>query len=388
MKINKEKVMQSLHNCKSLDEVVKLTGYTETQLYNLAHRDSNFYKPFYDLKKKVKPPKKTKEELKKEAEENEKAQLEKFNKQMADLTKGLPPLEAWKNTKKASKKQEEWVLLFSDFHYGQVVKPIEIGNFAEYNPEKAKERLMYLSKTLQHLTKYHTNPPEVLNIFFLGDMIDSVILRASQLATTEFGLVKQIIGCIALLSEFLVSLTGSFKKINCYGVGGNHSRITKSFSDSVAQDNFDILIYEMVKQKVANIKKISITYPESTHMIVQIQKHKFWLEHGDTLRSWLGLPFYGANREKGSIQGLLNIFSQGIDYLTIGHFHQYAYFNDIIMNGSFVGGDGYSVGRLRRMCVPEQVLFGITEKYGIVWKRPIKLEVKSKLTKPLIYGGD
>lgn len=388
MKINKEKVLQALQNCKSLDEVMSLTGYTERQLYNLAHRDKSFYKPFYDLKKKAKAPKKTKEELKKEAEENEKIQLEKFKKQMQELTSELPKLEEWKCDKKPSKKQEEWVLLFSDFHYGQVVKPIEIGNFAEFNPDKAQERLMYLSQTLQHLTKYHTNPPEVLNIFFLGDMIDSVILRASQLATTEFGLVKQIIGCINLISEFLVSLTGSFKKINCYGVGGNHSRITKSFSDSTSQDNFDILIYEMVKQKVANIKKISITYPESTHMIVRIKNHNWWISHGDTMRGWLGLPFYGANREKSSIQSLLNIFHEGVDYIAIGHFHQDAYFNNIFMNGSFVGGDSYSVGRLRRMNIPEQTLIGITEKYGVVWTRPIQLEVKEELTKPIIYGGD
>lgn len=386
MRINKEKVLQAFKKCKSLKEVVKLTGYSETQLYNLAHRDKKFYKLYYAVKGEKST--KTKEQLKEEAKKEELLSIEKFKKQMEEFTGMLPKLEEWKTAKKATKNQEEWVLLFSDFHYGQLVKPIEIGNFAEYNTKKAEGRLMYLSQTLQYLTKYHTNPPKTLNIFFLGDMIDSVILRASQLATTELGLVKQIIGCIELVSNFLVSLTGSFMHIKCYGVGGNHSRITKSFSDSVAQDNFDILIYEMVKQRVGAIKKISITYPESTHMIVEVKKHLFWLEHGDTLRSWLGLPFYGANREKGNIQGLLNIFNTGVDYLTIGHFHQYAYFNNIIMNGSFVGGDGYSVGRLRRMCLPEQTLFGVTEKFGLVWKRPIQLEVKSKLTKPKIYGND
>ena len=60
MKINKEKVLQAFKNCKSLEEVMSLTGYTETQLYNLAHRDKKFYKPFYDLRA-TKVPKKTKE---------------------------------------------------------------------------------------------------------------------------------------------------------------------------------------------------------------------------------------------------------------------------------------------------------------------------------------
>ena len=384
MKINKEKVLQALESCKTIDNVIKKTGYTQKQLFNLGSRDTEVWKLLQILKtKKNKVKNLTKEEIKKQ----ETKTVEEFQTKMREFASELPELSEWKCTKKPRKNNEEWVLLFSDFHYGQVVKPIEIGNFAEYNPRKAEERLMYLSKTLQHLTKYHTNPPEVLNIFFLGDMIDSVILRASQLATTEFGLVKQIIGCIGLISEFLVSLTGSFKEVKCYGVGGNHSRITKSFADSVETDNFDILIYEMVKQKLSSISKITIEYPESTHMIVSVQEKRFWLEHGSTLRSWMGLPFYGANREKGSIQSLLNIFNQGVDYVVMGHFHQDAYFNNIYMNGSFVGGDSYSVNRLRRMCIPEQTLLGVTEKFGVVWTRPIQLEVKGKLTKPKVYGG-
>jgi len=383
MTINKQIVLGALETFSTLEDVIKATKYTKKQLYNLGCRNKDVHTLLQTLTKtKTKKKKPSKEELKKEETIN----LHRFQSQMKDFAKDLPLLEEWKCKKKAGKNNEEWILLFSDLHYGQVVKPIEIGNFAEYNPKKAEERLMYLSKTIQHLTKYHTNPPETLNVFFLGDMIDSVILRASQLATTEFGLVKQIIGCIGLTAEFLVSLTGSFKHINCYGIGGNHSRITKSFADSTPQDNFDILIYEMVKQKVANISKIKIQYPESTHMIISIKNHNWWISHGDTMRGWMGLPFYGANREKSGIQNLLNIFKEGVDYMAIGHFHQDAYFNNIYMNGSFVGGDQYSVGRLRKMNIPEQTLIGVTEKFGVVWTRPIQLEVRGKLLKPKIYG--
>lgn len=384
MRINTKKIQDAMKVCVTIQEVSDKTGYTPAQIHNAIYRYPEIRK-IYD--KRILNRQQKGENQKEIRKKEEEKQAEDFKKKMKELTQELPKASEWKCKKSPKKNNEEWILLLSDFHYGQNVKPIEIGNFAEYNPKKAQERLMYLSQTLQHLTKYHTNPPSVLNIFLLGDMIDSVILRASQLATTEFGLIKQIVGCIDLISDFLASLTGSFETIKCYGVGGNHSRITRNFADSLPQDNFDILIYEMIKDRLAHIKKITIEYPESTHMIVQIQKHRFWLEHGNTLRSWLGLPFYGANREKGNIQSLLNIFSQGIDYVTIGHFHQYANFNDIIMNGSFVGGDGYSIGKLRRMCIPEQTLLGVTKKYGIVWVRPIQLEVKTQLTKPKVYGS-
>ena len=53
------------------------------------------------------------------------------------------------------------------------------------------------------------------------------------------------------------------------------------------------------------------------------------------------------------------------------------------MNGSFVGGDAYSIGDLRRMDLPYQKLLGVSKKHGVVWQRdlcliddPRKLEIK------------
>jgi len=56
-----------------------------------------------------------------------------------------------------------------------------------------------------------------------------------------------------------------------------------------------------------------------------------------------------------------------------GHFHTKASFEDIFMNGSFVGGDGYSIGDLRRMDFPYQKLLGVNKKHGVVWQRDIAL---------------
>ena len=99
----------------------------------------------------------------------------------------------------------------------------------------------------------------------------------------------------------------------------------------------------------------------------------------------MGIPFYGIKREKDNINNMLAKFREHADYLIAGHFHTKADFEDIFMNGSFVGGDSYSIGDLRRMDLPYQILLGVNSKHGVVWKRPISLIDNPRELKIKIY---
>ena len=77
---------------------------------------------------------------------------------------------------------------------------------------------------------------------------------------------------------------------------------------------------------------------------------------------------------------ILAMFSEKADYMLMGHHHRLGFFNNIIANGSVVGGDLFSIGKLRRMGIAEQVLFGVNEKHGVVWLRPIQLSETCKAT--------
>lgn len=275
--------------------------------------------------------------------------------------------------KKGDLKEESWVLQLSDVHYGQVVKGVEVGGLSEYNPSIAKERLDYLASTLVRVLEYHTNHPKELVIIFGGDIIDGSILRGNQQSSIEFGAIRQVIEVHQLLEDFIIFLSGHFPKIRCYGVYGNHARLTPNPKDSHPKENFDLLVYDIIKKRVQSLKGITFEYTEAQHMIIEIQGYNFWCEHGDTVRGWMGLPFYGAKREKANINAMMGLFKKSADYLLMSHHHDPAKFNNIYINGSFPGGDLYSVGRLRAMGIPSQNLIGVNAKHGVVWDRAIKL---------------
>ena len=65
------------------------------------------------------------------------------------------------------------------------------------------------------------------------------------------------------------------------------------------------------------------------------------------------------------------------DFTLCGHFHQAAEqstnFGKVIVNGSFVGGDVYSIKNLQKMTLPEQKIFGINDTHGITWRYDLDL---------------
>lgn len=281
-------------------------------------------------------------------------------------------------------KSEKWLQLFSDLQYGLVVNKVEVGGLGFFSPKVARIRLEYLINVIGRILEYYPNKPEELYIACLGDNIENAYMMENQQSRISFGICEQVIKMSELLVDMIVALSKFFPIIKIFAVvGGNHGRMGKKKNDASPTDNFEYLIYHFVKQRLSNMKDIYFEFTKAKHMIVEINEHKFWLEHGDTVRSWMGVPFYGIKRELSNINAMLGKFHEHADYLLAGHFHTKANFEDIFMNGSFVGGDAYSIGDLRRMDLPYQKLLGVSKKHGVVWQRdlcliddPRKLEIK------------
>ncbi len=275
--------------------------------------------------------------------------------------------------------------MLSDFHYGLRVNPVEIGGMFEYNPKVAKKELDYLLAKTCRILEYYPNRPDKLIITLLGDIIDNAILRNNQMASIELQITDQIMDVVEILTDYIINLSKYFKEIRCFAVYGNHGRITQEKRGAHPKDNFDRIVYWGIKERLRGLENISLEFTEAQHMLIDVDGWKFWLEHGDTVRSWVGIPFYGSKREKSNIGEILDIFSEKADYMLMGHFHTDAEFNNIFMNGSFVGGDIFSIGKLRRMSIPSQTIMGINTKHGVVWKRRISLIDEPKKIQIKIY---
>jgi len=130
-------------------------------------------------------------------------------------------------------------------------------------------------------------------------------------------------------------------------------------------------------------QNIKFTIPKSFFLTKTINNHNFLICHGDNIRSWMGIPWYGINRAIANFTELMASRGQFFEYVALGHFHNDACMRKVsgerLINGSFTGGDQFSLGAMTTISTPVQMLFGVHKDIGISWRFPIKLDlVKEK----------
>jgi len=267
-------------------------------------------------------------------------------------------------------KAEHVGIILSDLHIGEEFTMQETGGLSEYNIDIFKQRLERLKNTTSEIIERHRNMYQLphLHIFCLGDIVaGSVGSGAWNDNYVRLSIYDQIFHGAEALRDVISTWSHMFEKVSFYGVSGNHGRVGKRGQEKIST-NWDRIIYNHVNISLENYPNIEWFIPEAWWLQVPIQGHNFYLCHGDGIRGSMGIPYYGVERAESKIAGLMD---QKPDYMLMGHFHNPAEIRTnsarIIMNGSFVGGDMYSLKDLGRGCVPEQKIFGIHKNKGITW---------------------
>lgn len=307
---------------------------------------------------------------------------------------------------------EEAVLILSDLHLGCVVKSEEVGGFGNYNKDVFIERLDSLVDKVIKIAGRHRKSCKIdtLNLFFLGDNVHGSN-NAGQwgFLHTEPNIVDQLFILWDEVERAVLKLKAFFPKMNIHCVYGNHGRITKrGFEKNFV--NWDFLLYNMLQKTLKNQKGIKWSIPRAPFDVATVQGHKFLLIHGDQVRGWGGLPFYGMARAESKYRALfdrnvdletiqMEALQEGIDkadfetqmkfiserirsfdYMCMGHFHHMAELETpsggrIIMNSSFAGGDDYSINDLLTANTAAQKFFGVHPE-GKSWTYDIALDRK------------
>jgi len=312
--------------------------------------------------------------------------------QITSTVKKLPVSEVEKIDmfSNAKEDEEEMALMIGDSHIGLLVESRDSGGLGSYNVNIFLKRLEFLKISLAKIFSIHfrKTPYKVINVFFLGDIIENMVLRPSQIRLTDLKVVEQIIMASDQFSYLLTWLATIFKEVRIHCVVGNHGRIAKEIGQYAPTDSFDYLIYKIIKQRLSDHKNVFFNISESWWMIVERMGKRFYIEHGDAFRSWIGIPFYGITRGKSNIRDLLHQYldemgrESNFDYFLIGHIHEAADFGEVITNGAFPGGSEYSLKALKRGGAPIQRCFSIHPDYGVTWSRKILLDdpkVKPKI---------
>jgi UDP-2,3-diacylglucosamine pyrophosphatase LpxH len=283
-----------------------------------------------------------------------------------------PPIPKYEH--KATPKPQEMVALFSDCQIGQEVELGEMGEIEEYNFDIFTQRLHFWAKKVVRIADLHrkTFDIPVLDIFGLGDFVEGLDDKFAWRTADPY---KQIVVASNEIAVAFRNLGANFERVRVIWKRGNHGMLSKNLKYTPA--NLDLILGHLVKEKLSQCSNIEFEIPDSFWSIVEIQGKKFFLIHGDEIRSWLGFPWYGQERLDARLAKVLKLKEKEYDYFVHGHWHNLLQLDagagERICNGSFVGSTPYglSKGMANR---PSQLVFGVHPDWGITWRYPIRLD--------------
>ena len=299
------------------------------------------------------------------------------------------------------KQKQVAVLELSDVHYGLNVAGGQLGPlFSGYNIDIAKNRVAHTFQSFARLAHQQGFPVNKAIVYLLGDMIEHSFMRTSQAKYTSIHVVKQTTDMAQILSANIKMLCGEFKEVEIHFVPGNHGRATQKAGDNLPDETFEHLMFYIVEATLANQPNLNLNSYEAWYFIHSILGFKFLCLHGEDVRAWAGIPFYGIQRlvkdyhllaglstkqklrrlrvnDTMSAEDFLEMMDIP-DYVCLGHFHTPMLWNmigvEILANGTTSGASFFSAKRLHTYSCPVQNMFFVHKEHGVGIRIPINLE--------------
>jgi hypothetical protein len=277
------------------------------------------------------------------------------------------------------------VTIWSDWHYGEVVNPDDVGGVNEFNAKVAKKRVHKLVDTTIDLSYNHMGrsaqkyPGAV--IMLGGDMITGDIHE--ELQNTNDRTPQEAINDLTdILAASLDKMASSFGKLFVPCVVGNHGRSTrKPRMKGRVHTNYEWNIYCNLEREFRKTKNIQFLVSGEADAYFAVFGHRYLLTHGDSLGVKGGDGIIGA---LGPIlRGALKVgrseaeIGRHFDTLVMGHWHQYVSLSGIIVNNSLMGLNEYGhLGLRAPNTKPSQALWFNHPEHGITARWEVFLEPK------------
>lgn len=268
-------------------------------------------------------------------------------------------------------------LFCSDWHWGEVVRPTELGGVNEFNLEIAHRRVHRMVDTSIDLLRNHLVGAKYDGIVLIlgGDMVSGNI-HDELTITNELPIMPVIVDLYGILISVITRLADEFGNVFIPCVAGNHGRNTrKPVSKERWGTSFDWLLYSLLAKHFARDKRVQFDIPDAPDCEFRIYNHRYLLTHGDQFRGGDGLigplgPITRGRHKKASRDAAMNTHW---DTMLCGHFHTLMQLPHLVVNGSLKGYDEYAYQGNFSFEQPAQAMWITHPTRGITWQAAIKL---------------
>lgn len=262
------------------------------------------------------------------------------------------------------------MLVASDLHFGK--------RTPSYDPEEFIRRLGHLETKLGRIRELLSSYDfDELVVTILGDANDGSDIYPTQVHHQAISNVEEQAALLAdLLARLGRQLATRWGRVRFECVPGNHGRGGR-FAHEAA--SWDIVAYRYLALLTRNDDNIQVIFENPDRdpflRVMNVYGHGYLLHHGDTIRSWGGIPWYGMvlRLMRWSTASSLPPWSIGL----MGHFHTFGEwsFNRLTVKatGTMVTDDEWSLRTFGWESAPRWHLFGVSQKYAETWSYGLEL---------------
>lgn len=268
--------------------------------------------------------------------------------------------------------KEDAALLLSDIHVGKknVYMNTATGKNEEtYNLNIMSKESNKLANAVFDITSL-LSPRydiETLWIMTLGDLIDNQQIFPGQKFSIECDVGKQLWYAVGMMTDLIQTMLTRFKYVKIVGIPGNHGRLTEKPESMPASTSWDYQLLRILEVWFRDNKNVEFIIPDNYYYLLNVKGWKYYLHHGNTIKSWMGLPYYGVSRQSKSRKVEIEY-----DLELIGHFHQCMEIPiggkaKTIVNGSWIENDAFAWHYMGILSTASQSFFGISDKRPRTW---------------------
>ncbi len=259
-----------------------------------------------------------------------------------------------------------------------------------YDSVIGAQRCMEFARKVVEITQVRRGGAKIENLrFYLGgDMVEGEYGNyPSQPYDIDSSVIRQAMRtCPDIFEGLIYYFLKYFKKIHIIGVPGNHGRGASRHQTRNLETNWDRVSYWSLYDRLMGSevkKKSGLLSKRDKEMAKRLtwdipEGDQFWaidrvwgwgnlVVHGDQIRGWAGIPFYGVQKKSS---GWADTMPRDWDNLFFGHFHTYAAgtinYRKWFCNGTTESSNSYALEALAAAGVPSQRLLFMTKKNGVI----------------------
>lgn len=289
------------------------------------------------------------------------------------------------------------VLPIYDQQYGQFVRPTDTpGGKGAFDAQIFDQRLARWVEAVTGSVRDYAAAHRVEEVIVPlgGDQVEGDEIFPGQAWQLEMGPPQQVWQLACKLEAALKTVLHFMREeigagyVGLYAVPGNHGKVGGKKSGARPADySWDWLLYKILfdKLRAEPIDQFGIEVGGS--LFFRAAGHEFQAIHGDQIRGWGGLPFYGLAKHDGRSIRLHNTIYR---YLLMGHHHQPAMIpngaGETIVSGDWVGANNLSVA-MTAASRPQQNIIFVAEKWGITEVSRVYFQEAEEAYEPASYYG-